>query len=54
MLRTVDQSVSAFINRLLHLKNIECKPTMPVDEALQWAKEIQQALESVHSALDKG
>jgi hypothetical protein len=48
MLRSLEQSVTAFTNRLLHLKNIEGQPVMPVEEALQWAKEIKQALDTAH------
>ena len=47
MLRTIEQSVRDFTKRLLHLKNIQGQTSMPVVEALQWAREMQEALDAV-------
>lgn len=44
--KSIEQSVRDFTKRLHQLQNEEGKSAMPIDEALQWASEMQRALEA--------
>ena len=46
MPKTIEQSVRDFTKRLQQLKNVEGESAMALDEALQWAAEMQQALDA--------
>jgi hypothetical protein len=46
MPKNIEQSVRDFSSRLQEIKNVDGKSTMSIDEAMQWAHEMRQALDA--------
>jgi len=44
--KTIEESVHGFIARLHQLQNVDGKSSMTIDEAMQWASEMQRALDA--------